>query len=62
MGINASFENASKNNDTLGVSNVDDETRQNKPDGVSELSVPETLLDRQAHTHHMVTGQTAQTN
>ena len=62
VGINASFENASKNNDTLDVSNVNDETRQNNPDEVSELSVPETQFGRQAHTHHMVTGQTAQTN
>ena len=62
VGINASFENASKNNDTLDVSNVNDETRHNNPDEVSELSVPETPFDRQTHTHHMVTGQTAQTN
>ena len=62
VGINASFENASRNNDTLDVSNVNDETRHNIPDEVSELSVPETHFDRQAHTHHMVTGQTAQTN
>ena len=55
VGINASFENASKNNDTLGASNVTDETRHNNPDEVSELSVPETHFDRQAHTHHMVT-------
>ena len=59
VGINASFENASRNNDTLDVSNVNDETRNNIPDKVSELSVPETHFDRQAHTHHMVTGQTA---
>ena len=26
------------------------------------MSVPETHFDRQTHTHHMVTGQTAQTN
>ena len=26
------------------------------------MSVSETLFDRQPHTHHMVTGQTAQTN
>ena len=51
VGINASFENAS-NNDTLDVSNVNDETRHNNPDEVSELSVPETHFDRQAHTHH----------
>ena len=62
VGINASFENASKNNDTLDVSNVNDETRHDNPDEVSELSVPETHFDRQTHTHHMVTGQTAQTN
>ena len=60
--INASFEIVSRNNDTLDVSNVNDETRHNIPDEVSELSVPETHFDRQAHTHHMVTGQTAQTN
>ena len=52
VGINASFENASKNNDTLDASNVNDETRHNNPDEVSELSVPETHFDRQAHTHH----------
>ena len=52
VGINASFENAPENNDTLDVSNVNDETRHNIPDEVSELSVPETHFDRQAHTHH----------
>ena len=52
VGINASFENASGNNNTLGVSNVNDETRHNIPDEVSELSVPETHFDRQPHTHH----------
>ena len=62
VGIIASFENASKNNDTLDVSNVNDDTGHNNPDEVSELSVPETHFDRQAHTHHMVIGQTAQTN
>ena len=50
--INPSFENASANNDTLDVSNVNDETRHNIPDEVSELLVPETHFDRQAHTHH----------
>ena len=62
VGINASFENASKNNCTLDVSNVNDETRHNIPDEVSELSAPEIHFDRQSHAHHMVTGQTAQTN
>ena len=52
VGINASFENASKNNDTLDVSNVNDETRHNNPDEVSELSALETHFDRQAHTNH----------
>ena len=62
VGINASSENASGNNNTLGTSNVNDETRHNIPDEVSELSVPGTHFDRQPYTHHMVTGQTAQTN
>ena len=62
MGTNASFENASKNNDTLDVSNVNDESRHNIPDELSELSAPETHFDRHSHTHHIVTGQTAQTN
>ena len=62
VGVNASFENASRNNNTLGVSNVNDETRHDIPDDVSELSVPETHFNRQPHTHHIVTGQTAQTN
>ena len=51
-GVNTSFGNASGNNNTLGVSNVNNEARHNIPDEVSELSVPETHLDRQAHTHH----------
>ena len=61
-GNNASFENASENNNTLGVTNVIDETRHNFQDEVSQLSVPGTHFDRQPHTHHMVTAQTAQTN
>ena len=43
VGINASFENASKNNDTLDVSNVNDETRHNIPVEVSELLTPDIL-------------------
>ena len=57
LGINTSFENASGNNNILHVSNANDETRHNIPNGVNELSVLET---HEAHTHHMVTGQTAQ--
>ena len=52
VGIITSFENASGNNNILHVSNVNDDTRHNIPDEVSELSVPETHFDRQAHTHH----------
>ena len=51
VGINASFENASGNKNILNVSNGNDQTRHNIPDEVSELSVPEKHLDRQAHTH-----------
>ena len=52
LGISTPFKNSSGNNNTLGVSNVIDETRHNIPDEVSDLSVPETHFDRQAHTHH----------
>ena len=60
VGINVSFENASRNNNILHVSNVNDETRHNIPVEVSELSAPETHFERQAHTQHIVTEQTAQ--
>ena len=53
-GVNTAFENASGINNTLGVSNVNDEIRHNIPDKVSELSVPETHFSRQAHIHHNV--------
>ena len=62
VGSNASFENASGSNNILHVLNVNDETRHKIPDELSELSVTGTHFDRQAHTHRMVTGQTAQTN
>ena len=55
-GINASFENASEKNNTIGVTNINDEARRNSQDGVSELSVPRTQFDRQSHIHHVVTG------
>ena len=55
-GINASFENASGNNDMQVISKVNDETRHSITEEVSELSVPETHFDRQPHTHHMVKG------
>ena len=56
IGINASFENASGNNDTQVISEVNDETRHSITEEVSELSVPETHFDRKPQTHHMVTG------
>ena len=52
VGITVSFENASENKNVLHISNVNDETRNNIPGEVSELSVPETRFDRQPHTHH----------
>ena len=55
-GIDASFENASENNNTIGVTNINDEARRNSQDGVSELSVPGSQFDRQSHIHHVVTG------
>ena len=61
-GINASFENASENNRTLGTTHINDETRCNSHDGVSELSFPETQFDRQSHTHHVLTGGSEQTH
>ena len=54
LGTNAPFENASGNNNVLDVSNVNDETRINIPDKLSELSVPETRLGRQTHTHPII--------
>ena len=57
--INALFENTSGNNKILHVSNVNDETPHNIPD---DFLAPEAHFNRQAHTHHMVTGQNTQTN
>ena len=56
-GISASFENASGKNNVLHVSDVYDETRQDIPDEVSELSVSETGFDRQTYTDHKLTTQ-----
>ena len=73
-GINALFENAPENNNnTLGVANINDETRRNFQDEVSGSPVQGTQFGLRSpahHTmsggntevHHMVTGQTAQTN
>ena len=56
VGINASFENASENNNTLGVTNINDESRHSFQDGVSESLVQGTQFDRQSHAHHMTSG------
>ena len=52
VGIFTPFQNASENSNMLHVSSVNDETRNNISDEGSELSVPKTRFDRQAHTHH----------
>ena len=41
----ASFESVSEKNNTLHVSNTNDETRKNIPDEISELLVPGILFD-----------------
>ena len=61
-GINASFENASGNNDTLGVTNVNDETRCSSYDGVNGLSAPGTQFDRRSPTHCMTSGGSTETH
>ena len=50
LGNNAPFENESGNNIVLHVSNVNDETRINIPDEVSELPVLEACSDRYTHS------------
>ena len=60
-GIFASFGNASENNNALGVTKIDDETRHSVRDGVSELSVTGTQVERHSRTHHMATGTSEQT-
>ena len=51
VGINASFENASGNNDVLHASNLNDVTRNNILDEVSDLSASESRFNLQTHTH-----------
>ena len=50
--VNASFGNASGNNNLQQVLNENIETRKNIPDEISGLSVPDIRFDRQTHTHH----------
>ena len=52
IGVTAPFENVSERNLTLHVFNTNDETQNNFPDEVSELSVSGAHVDRQPHTHH----------
>ena len=52
VGVSASFENSSGNNNVLHVSNVNDETRHNIPNEVIELWVPEARFDQQTHSSH----------
>ena len=51
--VNVPFGNASGNKKVQQVPYGKDETRNDIPDDVSELSVPETRFDRQAHTRHI---------
>ena len=59
--ITASFENVSERNNTFHALNVNDETRKNITDEVSELSVLGTHFDRQSHTHHSNHGKKVET-
>ena len=52
IGKTSPFQNSSENNNVLPKSKVNDETQNNIPNKVSELSVPATRFDRQPHTHH----------
>ena len=61
-GINISFENASENDNTICVTNINDEARRNSQDGVSKLSVPKTQFHRQSQTHHVLTRGSEQTH
>ena len=54
IGITAPFENVSVKNNELHVFNTNDETRNNIPDEVNDLSVPGAHFDRQPLTHHNV--------
>ena len=61
-GINASFEKASENNNTLGVTNINDEARHNIQDEASELSVQGTHFDRHPRTQHITSGVSSETH
>ena len=55
-GINASFESASENNNTLCVTNMNDEARRDFQDEVSESSAQGTQVGRRSPTHHTASG------
>ena len=55
-GNNASLENASENNDTLGVTNIIVETRCSFRDGVNGLSTQGTQFDGRSPTHCITLG------
>ena len=52
VGVNASFESASENNNKQQVLNGNGETRNNIPDELGELTVSGARFDRQTNTHH----------
>ena len=52
IGITASFENVCTRKNTFHELSANDETQKNIPDMVNYLLVPETLGDRQSHSHH----------
>ena len=61
-GINASLENASVNNDLLGVTNINDEIRCSFHDRVNGLSAQGTQFDRRSPTHCMALGGSTETH
>ena len=61
-GINASLENASENNDTLGVTNINVETRCSLRDRVNGLSAQGTPFDRRSPTHCTTLGGSTETH
>ena len=61
-GINASLENASVNNDTLGVTNINDEIRCSFHDRVNGLSAQGTQFDRRSPTHCKALGGSTETH
>ena len=60
--INTSFGSASENNNSLGMTNANDEARRNPHDRVSELSVADTQFDQQSPTHHVASGVSNETH